>query len=38
MSRICSRYSCESSGMETFSLDLVQAVKNIAGCESVEDT
>ena len=30
-----SRYSCVAAGMESFSLDATQVVKNVAGCESV---
>ena len=29
------RFSCMPTGMERHSLDLLQAVKNIMGCESV---
>ena len=32
---MCSRYSSVAAGMERFSLDLMQAFKNVAGCESV---
>ena len=32
---MCSRYSCVAAGMEIFSLGLMQAVKNVAGCGSV---
>ena len=37
-SKTCLRYSCVAAGMETFFLDLTQAVKNVAGCESVWDS
>ena len=29
---MCSRYSCVATGMESFFLDLTQAVKNVARC------
>ena len=32
---MCSRYFCVTAGMERFSLDLTQAVRNVAGCEGV---
>ena len=35
---MCSRYSCVAAGIETFSLDLMQAVKNVVGCGSVCDS
>ena len=34
-SRGSSRHSCVTPGMERFSSDLMQAVKNVAGCGSV---
>ena len=34
-SRVCLRYSCMAAEMVRFSLDLTQAVENVAGCESV---
>ena len=35
MGRLGSRFSCMATGMERLSLDLLGAVKNILGCESV---
>ena len=32
---MCSRFSCVAAGMERFFLDLMEAVKNGAGCGSV---
>ena len=32
---MCSRYCCVDAGMERFSLDLTETVKNVAGCENV---
>ena len=34
-SMMCSRYFCVAAGMEKFSLDLTQAVRNVAGCGNV---
>ena len=31
---MCFRYSCVAAGMERFSLDLTQVVKNVAECGS----
>ena len=28
---MCSRFSCVASGLERFSLDLIEAVKNVVG-------
>ena len=35
---MCSRYFCMATGMERFSLDLTQAVRNVAGYESVSNS
>ena len=31
---MCSKYSCVAAGIEIFSLDLAQAVENVARCGS----
>ena len=34
-SRVYSRYSCVTAGMESFFLDLTEVVENVAGCGSI---